>query len=391
MSSASKPIASVPDNGGASRFDRHPDTADHPRLVLPAQPGVREPPHSTSPRKTRRRLAGLRLSLLFALASLLAASAGCACADAPLRQARSGSSAEQAISVHASTALVPLIVPTALAVPRGTQQPGNATDARRARFATTPTTLPASGGSLRLVAVVQGTRTCRFSSSGALKGLPASADCVLGGGAAFAASSPLNPLRNMPLPANYFSDACAQAPLSAVCERGIVKDLNAARKKMGFGSYRLPADFIHLPGAQQILVLTNLDRAAYGEAPLVGSVLSLSRLAAAGVIRDSDPTLPSVVDGQRVLRSGGIEAGNFLNAPAAYYEWMYDDGWDGNGSNNVFCWGPHAPGCWGHRDVLLAPFSPGTTGSIGVSVRRDRSGHIGYAAVIVVTAAPLTR
>jgi hypothetical protein len=82
--------------------------------------------------------------------------------------------------MHASTALMPLLVPTALAVPHSTQQPGNATDARITRFTATPTTVAASGGSLQLLAVVQRTTTCRFSSSSALKGLPATADCASG-------------------------------------------------------------------------------------------------------------------------------------------------------------------------------------------------------------------
>lgn len=51
---------------------------------------------------------------------------------------------------------------------------------KAANFTVSPATLPASGGSVRLSAVVQRSATCRFSSATALPGLPATKPCTSG-------------------------------------------------------------------------------------------------------------------------------------------------------------------------------------------------------------------
>jgi hypothetical protein len=73
-------------------------------------------------------------------------------------------------------------------------------------------------------------------------------------------------------------------------------------------------------------------------------------------------------------------AGAFANAPAAYYEWMYYDGYE---SGNVDCERPTDPGCWGHRHNILFQ-DGGETGeyeaAMGAATGTDsRSGETGYA------------
>jgi hypothetical protein len=55
---------------------------------------------------------------------------------------------------------------------------------------------------------------------------------------------------------------------------------------------------------------------------------------------------------------GGAWSGNQVNALAAMFGWMYDDGWAGKGATrNIACNGPGGTGCWGHRDELLGEYT----------------------------------
>ena len=62
------------------------------------------------------------------------------------------------------------------------------------------------------------------------------------------------------------------------------------------------------------------------------------------------------------------------------YGWMYDDG---SAGENKDCTSPTAPGCWGHRDNILA--DPATFGSnpteMDAGVGTDSGGHVDYDAV----------
>jgi hypothetical protein len=180
-----------------------------------------------------------------------------------------------------------------------------------------------------------------------------------------------------PLPAS-----CAKAPVGPACEEAAVASLDSARRRLGLGPYNLPPNFTGLAPGQQLLVLSNLDRLAYGLAPVAGLNEELDESALAGVEQLSDPLPPiELLPGTAVWGFTSNWAGNFPNAPAAYYEWMYDDGY---GSANAACTSPGADGCWGHRQDVLWAFPEGWL-AMGAATGTDVYGTPGFAMVIAYT------
>ena len=141
-------------------------------------------------------------------------------------------------------------------------------------------------------------------------------------------SWPPHPPANLPL--GPLPASCVQAPVGPACEEAVVANLDSARRQLGLGPYDLPSNFTSLAPARQLLVLTNLDRLAYGLAPVAGLNAELDESALEGVEQLSDPLPPvELLPGTAVWGFTSNWAGNFPNAPAAYYEWMYDDGYGG--------------------------------------------------------------
>ncbi len=198
------------------------------------------------------------------------------------------------------------------------------------------------------------------------------------------ASAAPNPAAN--IPAGPLPRACTTAPKGASCINGVVKDLDRARAQLGLGPYLLPADFATLPGEEQLLILCNLDRLAYGLPPIDGLSPALGAVAQVGVTNDADPDPSALLSGFATFGWSSNWAGAFGNAPEAYYAWMYYDGWGGKQTSNLDCTSPTASGCWGHRVDVLAFAAPGTL-SMGAAVARDAHGQIGYAMTLVWTPA----
>jgi hypothetical protein len=166
---------------------------------------------------------------------------------------------------------------------------------------------------------------------------------------AAAAPNPPGNIRLGPLPRS-----CERSPTGAACETASVRSLDAARARLGLGPYLLPADFVRLAPARQWLILANLDRIAYSLRPIDGlsSVLNAVALRGAMQRRDPDPgPLVMRLHSQSRIGFSSNWAGGQPNALVAYYGWMYDDGY---GSGNLDCRTPSAPGCWGHRQDILA-------------------------------------
>jgi hypothetical protein len=189
-------------------------------------------------------------------------------------------------------------------------------------------------------------------------------------------------LQNIPL--SGLPAACTTAPDGNTCVNAVVVALDAARTSLGYGPYVLPADFDSLSGTQQIFVLTNLDRVARGLPPIAGIASSLQASTEAGVLADADPDPTSVLTGLSTYTWTSDWAGGWYNAPYAYYEWMYDDGYAGSETSNVDCTGRGASGCWDHRRNLLAFAERGTI-AMGATVGTDAHGQVGYAITIVWT------
>ncbi len=196
------------------------------------------------------------------------------------------------------------------------------------------------------------------------------------------ASAP-NPSENITLQA--LPSECSATPLAAGCENAVIQELDRARAAMGLGPYLLPTGFTALSPDRQLLALADLDRVAYGLAPVPGLNAQLSSSAAEGAKGDYDP-MPAgeLSPGGAVEGFASNWAGGFANVLEAYFEWMYDDGYP---SANRDCASAGAPGCWGHRQNVLASLSSEAGGSLslGAAAGADGEGQAGYTLLIALT------
>ncbi len=196
---------------------------------------------------------------------------------------------------------------------------------------------------------------------------------------AAAATDPATNIALGPLPRS-----CEGDPRGAACENASIHALDAARAKLGLGRYLLPADFVALVPARQWLILSNLDRIAYGLRPIAGLASPLNAVAKQGALsrRDPDPgALLRSLHNDPPLGYSSNWAGGQPNALIAYYGWMYDDG---PGGPNIDCPTPGAAGCWGHRHDVLAFAHGGALAMGAAAVGRLDS----YALTIVDTERP---
>ncbi|HXW35295.1 MAG TPA: hypothetical protein VEJ87_12010 [Acidimicrobiales bacterium] len=163
---------------------------------------------------------------------------------------------------------------------------------------------------------------------------------------------PAQPSGNI-LPSPNFLQICDDARYddSSTCVNATVEAIDNARTTEGLAGLVLPGDWYWLTPEEQMLVATNLERTVRGLAPLQGLAIALQPSSEAAAADSSDPSPPG---GFPFLSWGGNWAGGLGNPLEAMYLWMYDDG---VGSPNVECTAPGQPGCWGHRDNVLAPMN----------------------------------
>ena len=206
-------------------------------------------------------------------------------------------------------------------------------------------------------------------------------------GSATAIAAPPNPVAN--IAAGTLPSACTSTANGRVCINGVLATLDSARARLGFGPYLVPSDFASLPGTEQLLILCNLDRLAYGLPPIDGLSPALNAVAAAGVTADADPDPSALLSGLSDFGWASNWAGAFPNAPEAYYAWMYYDGWGGKQTSNLDCTSPTASGCWGHRQDVLSFPQQGML-AMGAAVTQDAQGQLGYAMTLVWTPASST-
>src|SRR3954452_5241298 len=170
---------------------------------------------------------------------------------------------------------------------------------------------------------------------------------------AVSAATASDPVQNIVPSPSYWSLCVEQGRDSQACTDTIVQAINHARSLEGVGPMTLPANFGSLTTAQQTFVVSNLERVDRGLPPVAGMVDSLNSLSAVAAAADADPELPGwTVGAFRLDGWSSIWAGD-LNALAADYDWMYDDGWSPQGSYNLDCQTADASGCWGHRHAIL--------------------------------------
>ena len=109
----------------------------------------------------------------------------------------------------------------------------------------------------------------------------------------------------------------------------------------------LPSNFRDLTAREQLFVLLDLERVNRGEPPVLALTGSLDTSADAGAATGRDPAVPAG-PGFDAWYAIDVDYGKPL---AADWWWMYDDGF---GSGNIDCHKAGGPGCWVHRDNMLA-------------------------------------
>jgi len=200
------------------------------------------------------------------------------------------------------------------------------------------------------------------------------------GAVAIAASPLANPSANL-LPNPDYPTICADAiaagapPDNATCENAAIAAIDNAHAAEGIAPLSLPPNFDALPPTAQLTILLDEERTERGLAPLAGVDGTLSQLAAQGAAANADPPLATVFSsGPWSVLANANWAADYATA-ASVYDWMYADGWGGPGAtSNVACTSPSAPGCWGHRDNILAS-APGSYAPVlGVASQPEPAG-----------------
>jgi len=189
-----------------------------------------------------------------------------------------------------------------------------------------------------------------------------------------------NPTANL-APNPDFDTICAQTlaagepPDNPTCENAAIAALNTAHAAEGIAPLALPANFDALPPAEQLTILLDEERTERGLAPFAGVSSTLSALAAQGAATNSDPPLGNVFGtGPWAVQANANWAADYATA-ASVYDWMYADGWGGSaGTSNLTCTSPTAPGCWGHRDNILATAPAGYAPVLGVASQPEPAG-----------------
>lgn len=184
-----------------------------------------------------------------------------------------------------------------------------------------------------------------------------------------------DPTQNYPV--GKLPPGCSTSPTGKACVNAGIYYLDRVRAKFGQPAYKLPADFVSLTPAQQMFILTNLDRIQYGLPPITGLTAQLNNDAlTTGVKTALDPS-PSATNlsGWTANWSAGDR-----NATLAYYGWMYDDGL---GSFNIDCTASSLSGCWGHRHDILWEFDRGAVLAMGAAAGLGPQGGRAYAMLLV--------
>jgi hypothetical protein len=170
----------------------------------------------------------------------------------------------------------------------------------------------------------------------------------------------------------------------AACTNYLLAAINNARSVEGLSAMTLPSNWYTLTTAQQLFVVTDLERTARGLAPYLGINAALSGEAQRAANANADPGIaPGFAigtDPQGTPGMGAAWSGGFA-VLAADYIWMYDDGWGGSrgATANVACTSPAAAGCWAHRDELLG-YDPGYNPGVGLDATTVEVG-VGFAIV----------
>lgn len=161
-----------------------------------------------------------------------------------------------------------------------------------------------------------------------------------------------------------FSDACLRESLGMV---------NAGRKGEGLGPLLLPANWRSLTVAQQLYMLTELERGARGLPIDRGLFTALNGAAVSGADAGKDPSGGAIA---------ALWAGGEPNSIVVMADWIYEDGRFADGSaENLNCTTASPSGCWQHRDIVLHGGASGLCGDqCAVGAGYSPNGYSGAAA-----------
>lgn len=195
----------------------------------------------------------------------------------------------------------------------------------------------------------------RFSLHGSCLGLMALGTALVVPGLvssqAVAASDP----SHNTVPGRHFMGACFRVGTSTGaqhrCDVAALRAYDRVRAREGIGPLTLPRGFDTMPPAEQLLVISDLERVDRGLRPVAARVTQLDSLAANGARANADPQTPNPMPAGASATS--LWAGAGTSTLLTNFFWMYDDG---PGSGNIDCSRPGDPGCWGHRRGILTPF-----------------------------------
>jgi hypothetical protein len=173
-------------------------------------------------------------------------------------------------------------------------------------------------------------------------------------GNAASASGGGHPDHNVPARPSYDAACANYRSNSGGCLSRAVAAINHARSLEHVRPMVLPDNFRTLTYAEQTFVVTDLERVDRGLRPFRGITSKLNETARQAAVADADPAPAyGAIGGFVVLNYQSNWTSNF-GPLAGDYGWMYDDGY---GSYNVDCASPSAPGCWAHRDIILATYN----------------------------------
>jgi hypothetical protein len=168
-----------------------------------------------------------------------------------------------------------------------------------------------------------------------------------GGVAGAAIVPPQEPGANISPPPGYSGPCGSASEPAPSCPSGLAT-IDGDRQAEGVAPMSLPTDYATLTPAEQVFVLTNLERVDRGLPPVEGLAASLDGLAQAGADSGRDPSGPAY---------GSSWASTYAGTPSVVEAdtlWMYQDGF---GGPNVDCTSPTAAGCWAHRAIILGSYA----------------------------------
>ena len=166
-----------------------------------------------------------------------------------------------------------------------------------------------------------------------------------------------------------YNQACFDANMNAkqtntpACLQAALVSLNAGRASEGLPNVQLPSNFDSLPRIDQLFILINEERVVRGLPPVYGIASALQSNALTGAQNNADPVLTANIPSDPYGNYASIYAFNYSTI-ADVFEWMYDDGY---GGTNYDCTTPTSPGCWGHRENILATTNSGYSEIMGVA------------------------